>query len=50
MSADSQNRKCREISNPEAERDVPQLSAATYEDMDVLREKERTPILVTKKK
>ena len=34
---------------PKEERDIPKLSAATYEDMDVLREKERTPILVTKK-
>jgi uncharacterized membrane protein len=35
---------------PEAERDIPQLSAATYEDLDVLREKERAPVLVSKKK
>ena len=35
---------------PKEERDVPQVSAATYEDMDVLREKERTPVLVSRKK
>jgi len=32
----------------EAEKEVSVVSAATYEDMDVLREKERTPVLVTK--
>lgn len=35
---------------PKAEQDTPQVSAATYEDMDVLREKDRTPVLVTKNK
>ena len=34
---------------PKEERDVPRVSAATYEDLDVLREGERTPVLVTKK-
>ncbi len=34
---------------PQEEWDVPQISAATYEDLDVLREKDRTPVLVTKK-
>ncbi len=33
---------------PEAERNKPVVSAATYEDMDILREKERTPVLVPK--
>ncbi|MBC8268459.1 MAG: DUF502 domain-containing protein [Rhodospirillaceae bacterium] len=35
---------------PAAEQAVPQVSAATYEEMDVLREAQRTPILVTKDK
>jgi uncharacterized membrane protein len=34
----------------EAEKAIPQVSAATYEDLDVLREGQRTPILVTKNK
>ncbi|MHA1597876.1 MAG: DUF502 domain-containing protein [Alphaproteobacteria bacterium] len=32
------------------EQKIPQVSAATYEDIDVLREKNRTPVLVTKDK
>ncbi len=35
---------------PKAERDTPQVSAATFEDMDVLREKDRAPMLVAKDK
>ena len=31
-----------------AEQAIPQVSAATYEDIDVLREGQRTPVLVTK--
>ena len=31
------------------EKKVAKVSALTYESLDVLREKERTPILVTKK-
>jgi uncharacterized membrane protein len=31
------------------EREKSQVSAKTYEDMDILREEENTPILVTKK-
>ena len=34
---------------PPDEQAKPQVSAATYEDMDVLRERERAPVLVTKK-
>ncbi len=34
---------------PLAERQKPQVSASTYEDVDILREGEKTPILVTKK-
>ena len=34
---------------PPEEQTKPQVSAATYEDMDVLREKNRAPVLVTKK-
>lgn len=33
---------------PREEWDKPLVSAATYEDIDVLREKERTPVLVSK--
>ncbi|HJO88234.1 MAG TPA: DUF502 domain-containing protein [Alphaproteobacteria bacterium] len=35
---------------PEAEQKITRASAATYEDIDILREKDRTPVLVTKKK
>ena len=35
---------------PLAEQKVPRTSAGTYEDMDVLREKEKTPVLVPGKK
>jgi len=35
---------------PKAEREIRKASAATYEDLDVLREKDRAPVLVTKKK
>jgi len=35
---------------PQAERNTPVVSAATYEDMDILREKGRAPVLVTKDK
>ena len=34
---------------PLEEQKVPQISATTYEDMDVLREKDGAPVLVTKK-
>ncbi len=34
---------------PLEEQKVPKVAAATYEDLDVLREKDRTPVLVTKK-
>jgi uncharacterized membrane protein len=33
----------------QAEKDTPQASAATYEDMDILREKNRAPILLADK-
>lgn len=33
---------------PEAERAIPVVSAQTYEEVDVLREKESTPVLVSK--
>lgn len=33
-----------------AEKATPKVSAATYEDMDILREGQRTPVLVTKDK
>ena len=33
---------------PAEQQEVPQISATTYEDMDVIREKDNTPILVTK--
>ncbi len=35
---------------PLEEQKVPRVAAATYEDLDVLREKDRTPVLVTKKR
>jgi len=35
---------------PIKEQQIPKVSAATYEDLDVLREKEKTPVLVTKQK
>jgi uncharacterized membrane protein len=35
---------------PEAEQKVPVVSAATFEDLDVLRERERAPVLVPKDK
>ncbi len=35
---------------PLEEQKVPKVAAATYEDLDVLREKDRTPVLVTKKR
>ncbi|MFB3134424.1 MAG: DUF502 domain-containing protein, partial [Rhodospirillales bacterium] len=35
---------------PLEEQKIPKVSAATYEDIDVLREKDRTPVLVTKKR
>ena len=34
---------------PWEEQKIPKVAAATYEDLDVLREKDRTPVLVTKK-
>ena len=34
---------------PLEEQKIPKVAAATYEDLDVLREKDRTPVLVTKK-
>jgi len=34
---------------PPAEQTIPKVAAATFEDLDLLREKERTPVLVTKK-
>jgi uncharacterized membrane protein len=34
---------------PEEERKKPLVSAATYEDVDILREKDRAPVLVSKK-
>ena len=34
---------------PLTEQKKPQVSASTYEDVDILREREKTPILVTKK-
>ena len=34
---------------PLTEQEKPQVSASTYEDVDILREHEKTPILVTKK-
>ncbi len=37
-------------SRPPAEQKVPKVAAATYEDLDILREKDRTPVLVTKKR
>jgi uncharacterized membrane protein len=35
---------------PKKEQKIARASAATYEDLDVLREKDRAPVLVTKKK
>ena len=35
---------------PKAEQEIRKASAATYEDVDILREKDRAPVLVTKKK
>ncbi len=35
---------------PAAEQEIKKASAATYEDLDILREKDRAPVLVTKKK
>ena len=35
---------------PLEEQKVPKVAAATYEDLDILREKDRTPVLVTKKR
>jgi uncharacterized membrane protein len=35
---------------PKAEQKITRASATTYEDIDILREKDRTPVLVTKKK
>ena len=37
-----------DLRSPE-EQAKPQVSAATYEDMDVLRERDRAPVLITKK-
>ena len=34
---------------PLTEQEKPQVSASTYEDVDILREREKTPILMTKK-
>ncbi|MFQ5618469.1 MAG: DUF502 domain-containing protein [Rhodospirillales bacterium] len=34
---------------PLEEQKIPKVAAATYEDLDVLREKDRAPVLVTKK-
>ena len=34
---------------PLADQQTPQVSAGTYEDLDILREKEKTPILIPKK-
>jgi uncharacterized membrane protein len=34
---------------PAEEQATPQVAAATYEDVDILRERERAPVLVTKK-
>lgn len=34
---------------PLAEQKIPKVSAATYEDLDILREKHKTPVLVSKK-
>ena len=35
---------------PKKEQKITRASAATYEDLDILREKDRAPVLVTKKK
>ena len=35
---------------PKGERDTPQVSAATFEDIDIIREKDRAPVLVAKDK
>ena len=35
---------------PLEEQKIPKVSAATYEDIDILREKDRTPVLVTQKR
>jgi hypothetical protein len=34
---------------PVEEQNISQVSAATYEELDILREKERAPVLVSKK-
>jgi hypothetical protein len=34
---------------PRKEWDTPQISAATYENLEILREAERTPVLIPKK-
>lgn len=35
---------------PKEEQEIARVAAATYEDLEILREKDRTPVLVTKKK
>ena len=35
---------------PLAEQEAPKTSAATFEDIEIFREKEKTPVLVPKKK